>query len=573
MGKIDAGFPGYELTQSGSQVQNILDAVSALSGDSVQELLQLLKEIQDYGGDWDDEENIAVQLRHILDSAVMENEVQKSVNDNNTYPPTSKAVKDAIETHANKSELEHPNKSVKQKHIDDGAIGTNQLSNSAVTTDKIANYAISHNKLSSALSAEISNAINPTELFVHISQISRAPKYALSDLCIEPLEERYCIPNISSFYIVLKNDTGTVFSNEKSENGNYKYDNQQESIFDTTNGSCDINGTLQIGKTYLCSYHKQEYDNSDTITRNISVVCEVGSELIDLITASKGWNGTWKYGTLLTHTDNTVQEAIDGTKAGDFYFNTHTYSVYYTHDGESWNYVGNLKGSIDSDIWAKLNSPVFTGEPTAPTPPVTNNSKQIATTEFVHKAIKDSEIGGDVSNNGYREISGQVTFNNVPDVKLNTPEILSQSLTITSSSNPKSVSISATGSVKWKGITYNATANTTFDATANSGSLDESFTGIYIRCNRAAPTQSSIVFSYDAFSVVTDEYIIIPIERVGAKYSMSTGAEGWLVTGHTPIGYDDVPTDAFALKSQLDNVMSKFTALENRVKALEKTDA
>ena len=53
-----------------------------------------------------------------------------------------------------------------------------------------------------------------------------------------------------------------------------------------------------------------------------------------------------------------------------------------------WTYIGNLTGSVDRSQWAPINSPQFTGTPTAPTPATANNSTQIATTEFVRSAIK-----------------------------------------------------------------------------------------------------------------------------------------------------------------------------------------
>lgn len=555
MGRVDVSVPGYILPYFAPKIVEAINNMCRLGGSKIDELIELLQAIKAFDSG-DDDETIGQQILNVF----------KNKADNETVT----SLQNTVTTHISSTELDHPNGSVKARHLGSGSVGSDAIQNNAVTTAKIADKAINSLKLSESLQNIIEGAISDADFINSLSAISKAPKVCLSDLNRHSSSEDfyYNLDNIVSGmdeYFILKNDTGYTFSNSNP-------------IWYDMDYGWYPNKNIMSDKTYLCIFR----DFVDTGDENLNdgsfdVICEMGSEIIDLMSNSKEFmsiaknlNGTWKYGTLLTHTDNTVQEVIEGTKAGDFYFNTHTYSVYYTHDGKSWNYIGNLKGSINGDIWAKLDSPKFTGEPTAPTPAVTNNSKQIATTEFVHNAIKDSEIGGDVSNNGYREISGQVVFNNVPDVKLSTPEILSQSLTITSDANPESVSISATGSVKWKGITYNATADTTFDATANHGSLDESFTNIYIKCNRAAPTQSSIVFSYDTFSVVTDEYIIIPIEQVEARYSMNTGNEGWFINRHTPIGYDDVPTDALALKSQLDEMMSKFTALENRVKALER---
>ena len=56
-------------------------------------------------------------------------------------------------------------------------------------------------------------------------------------------------------------------------------------------------------------------------------------------------------------------------------------------------------GNLDVNTWAKLASPSFTGIPTAPTATTTNNSAQIATTEFVRNAIIRYASGGDNTGN------------------------------------------------------------------------------------------------------------------------------------------------------------------------------
>lgn len=105
--------------------------------------------------------------------------------------------------------------------------------------------------------------------------------------------------------------------------------------------------------------------------------------------------GVWHYGNALTHTENaSVQTDIVGATRGDFYLNIEHFYVYYTKNGEDWDYIGNLKGSIDASVWAGLHSPNFTGIPTAPSPATTNNSNQIATTEYVRDAI-DAFSGSD----------------------------------------------------------------------------------------------------------------------------------------------------------------------------------
>ena len=103
--------------------------------------------------------------------------------------------------------------------------------------------------------------------------------------------------------------------------------------------------------------------------------------------------GIWHYGTLLTHTTNVNDVANNDISAnvGDFYLNSNTFSVYFcvgdNKGNHNWLYIGNLAGSFDYSNYASINSPNFTGTPTAPTPSVLNNSRQVATTEYVRSAI------------------------------------------------------------------------------------------------------------------------------------------------------------------------------------------
>jgi len=110
--------------------------------------------------------------------------------------------------------------------------------------------------------------------------------------------------------------------------------------------------------------------------------------------------GIWHYGTLLTHTTNVNDVANNDIPAnvGDFYLNSNTFSVYFCvgddNGNHNWLYIGNLTGSFDYSNYASINSPHFEGIPTAPTPSVSNNSRQVATTEYVRSAI-DKYASGD----------------------------------------------------------------------------------------------------------------------------------------------------------------------------------
>ena len=66
---------------------------------------------------------------------------------------------------------------------------------------------------------------------------------------------------------------------------------------------------------------------------------------------------------------------------GQIYYNT-TIGKYKYFNGTQWKEIGD-------EGYAPLNSPAFTGVPTAPTPNAGTSTTQIATTEFVSNAIRD----------------------------------------------------------------------------------------------------------------------------------------------------------------------------------------
>lgn len=90
------------------------------------------------------------------------------------------------------------------------------------------------------------------------------------------------------------------------------------------------------------------------------------------------------------------------------------------------NTSANWRLYVDSNVmatlYAKLESPIFTGNPQAPTPNITSNSTTIATTEFVVTAIQNalSEAG-----------SGTVTYSNVISTDLITANDLTVNGTTT----------------------------------------------------------------------------------------------------------------------------------------------
>lgn len=72
----------------------------------------------------------------------------KIVRDNFTAVKNAfETHKDEFETHKDADELDHPDGSVKQRHIADGAVGTNQIQDGAVTTKKLPMYSVTASHL------------------------------------------------------------------------------------------------------------------------------------------------------------------------------------------------------------------------------------------------------------------------------------------------------------------------------------------------------------------------------------------------------------------------------------------
>ena len=70
--------------------------------------------------------------------------------------------------------------------------------------------------------------------------------------------------------------------------------------------------------------------------------------------------------------------------------------VRYTWDGTKW------ANSLNASAFAPLNSPPFTGTPTAPTPPATDSSSRLATTSFTQAALAPyaNNVGRNLIHNG-----------------------------------------------------------------------------------------------------------------------------------------------------------------------------
>lgn len=557
MGRVDPRVPAFVFRQSGAELQRIFDIVARLDASDINAVLDLLNEIRNISHG-DDDESIGQQLINAFNSMVKETEVQTELNDS-TYPPQTKVVTDAINAHKTATELDHPDGSVKERHIASDAVGSNAIKDSAVrsnhiatnaiTQDKIVNKAISKTKLSEALQNTIDGAVSNTDFMNKISAMSKAPKYCLSAL-LRDTGAGYDIPeHMLDECIIIKNDTTQDF------------DDSNPIPYSEVSGWEITNKHMYSDKSYLCILRDFRDTGDDTVTYGtIEVIMELGSDIVNT-------GGVWHGGDELTHTENAVPKNISGAKARDFYLNTETFGVYFTHDGKLWNYIGNLNGSIDTSTFASVNSPNFTGVPTAPTATVTNNSSQIATTEFVYKVIKETGVGGSSSNNGDKEFSGQITFDNLPDVKIKPPEIIYQELVSIDTSDMSNIIATVKGSVKWNGQSYTAEAVATFNGNPTSG--DEKITNIYIKHNPKT-SENTIIYDYDSSCPACSDYIIIPTYSVWTKRYDIDDVE---VVG-TPSRLDyteEFNLDTLVLKSQLDERDKRIAELESRIAALEET--
>jgi hypothetical protein len=80
-------------------------------------------------------------------------------------------------------------------------------------------------------------------------------------------------------------------------------------------------------------------------------------------------------------------------------------------------FINGVEVSTDGDEYAPLDSPAFTGEPTAPTPAASDNSTKLSTTAFVKTALSGISgftptafvSGANITSN-YGGFSGTIRF-------------------------------------------------------------------------------------------------------------------------------------------------------------------
>lgn len=459
MGKIDPSIPGCSFTQSSDEIQKILNNVAGLSDENVSELISLLNEIKNINTDPDDDaQSIGQQLLAVLDSMVKENEVQTEVNDS-TYPPQSKAVKAAVTQINNK--IQTSTTSLKTDLTN--KISAEQTARQSADTQLLNQTVQAINTLKNLLYRQEEGygkvPISITEAFTlsfkcqsytnkgipygtwvcsdldalytnikfnghalekHPSQYMAITDIIVSDGYLE--DDRWIVyidinlnpEDIDSFPV------GSLcgYSSEETFNYNQTY----PYVANVTDTYARIAlGTIVLpdddvvvgGSELLLNVPATDLGNilvkNEGITYTTPIIGDIDDMEINADTLIEAINylngnipngGTWHYGDKLTHTENAKPVTLNvGAKAGDFYLNIQHFYVYYTQNGNDWTYIGNLTGSVDTSKWAPINSPVFTGAPMAPTATTTNNSAQIATTEFVRNAIDKYASGGDNTGN------------------------------------------------------------------------------------------------------------------------------------------------------------------------------
>ena len=186
------------------------------------------------------------------------------------------------------------------------------------------------------------------------------------------------------------NTSQGYFLNDVSKSFPYTYQNVSQNTVVKINGLADLQ-TIDKSSFMSAINELARTDMKVNVSLN-----DIKKELNGM---SKG--GIWHYGEVLTHTANLSTPVINNSvdaNVGDFYLNSNTFSVYFCvgddNGNHNWLYIGNLTGSFDYSNYASINSPNFTGTPTAPTPSLLNNSRQVATTEYVRSAI-DKYASGD----------------------------------------------------------------------------------------------------------------------------------------------------------------------------------
>ena len=433
MAHIDLKKDAHIFIQAGVTIQNLLNLVQSFETNELEELRDLINVIKDIDTN-DDNADFKQQLINAINNAVMENEVVDTLDKDSTYPPQATTVRKALNGITDKIAqiVKNVQDETQERQNNDSSLNTlistetsERKSDVQSINETLSSKADKTTLYGTGISTHtITHSLEKADLIISINT-SYGNGYVTIDG--ETVKNKILMDGLT----IQSESISATFSAEKGEEGE-KYINL---LYSTETGKLDLEVTEQpepgnfakMDVTYMKAtisemYARRMYfDGLNTLTslatKNKNSFLEAINELVASDTSINNSIGTikkqlenttitgiWHYGTLLTHTTNVNDVANNDIPAnvGDFYLNSNTFSVYFCvgddNGNHNWLYIGNLTGSFDYSNYASINSPHFEGIPTAPTPSVSNNSRQVATTEYVRSAI--DKYAGDGSGSG-----------------------------------------------------------------------------------------------------------------------------------------------------------------------------
>ena len=422
MAHIDLKKDAHIFTQAGVTIQNLLNLIQSFETNELEELRNLIAAIKDIDTT-DNGQSFKQQLLNVFDNAVMENEVVDTLDKDSTYPPQATTVRKALNGITDKIAqiVKNVQDETQERQNNDSSLNTlistetsERKSDVQSINETLSSKADKTTLYGTGISTHtITHSLEKADLIISINT-SYGNGYVTIDG--ETVKNKILMDGLT----IQSESISATFSAEKGEEGE-KYINL---LYSTETGKLDLEVTEQpepgnfakMDVTYMKAtisemYARRMYfDGLNTLTslatKNKNSFLEAINELVASDTSINNSIGTikkqlenttitgiWHYGTLLTHTTNVNDVANNDIPAnvGDFYLNSNTFSVYFCvgddNGNHNWLYIGNLTGSFDYSNYASINSPHFEGIPTAPTPSASNNSTQIATTEYVRSAI------------------------------------------------------------------------------------------------------------------------------------------------------------------------------------------
>lgn len=424
MAHIDLKKDAHIFIQAGVTIQNLLNLVQSFETNELEELRDLINVIKDIDTN-DENADFKQQLINAINNAVMESEVVDTLDKDSTYPPQATTVRKALNGITDKIAqiVKNVQDETQERQNNDSSLNT--LISTETSERKSDVQSINETLSSKADKTTLYGAGISTHTITHSLEkadliISINTSYGNGYVTIdgETVKNKILMDGLT----IQSESISATFSAEKGEEGE-KYINL---LYSTETGKLDLEVTEQpepgnfakMDVTYMKAtisemYARRMYfDGLNTLTslatKNKNSFLEAINELVASDTSINNSIGTikkqlenttttgiWHYGTSLTHTTNVVDTPITNNdisaNVGDFYLNSNTFSVYFcvgdNKGNHNWLYIGNLAGSFDYSNYASINSPNFTGTPTAPTPSLSNNSRQVATTEYVRSAI------------------------------------------------------------------------------------------------------------------------------------------------------------------------------------------